>query len=217
MDGVAAVSYTSVSRIRDAMAEMAKQMNMQQVTKAASAAPDTILFRPRAHDEASARARSYAKREDDGFAFHGPRLARSRSSKVQNNVAKCIIGDTEIDVWCELQGLLRKDAATIAHALRSAVTRVVRAALDGRPRGSSLRIVHALTGDSIFTNGAAARRLYASLLAEGNITHRLIVIPCAYHLVNLVVAIALRGKILKDPISSSILLAICSRLFKRTP
>ena len=162
MEGVSALSYTSVGRIRDTLVEIVKQMNRQQVSQAASAAPAATLFLPHAHDEAAMRIRSYAKIDDDRMALQGVQLARGRSSKVQNNVVRCILGDAEVDVWCELQGLLRKDAATIAHALRAVVLYVAQAAMEGRPPGQSLRIVHMLTGDNIFTNGAAARRLFRS-------------------------------------------------------
>lgn len=143
-----------------------------------------------------------------------PRYARGRSSKVQQNVVKVAVGAEVVNVYCELQALLRKDAQTIAHALRQVVDAVAAAALEGQVQEERLRLIHLLTGDGVPTNLAAARRLFQSLQDHPRIDYRLIVWVCASHQTNLVIQVAICGTLLADPINSNALCGTCSRLFK---
>ena len=85
----------------------------------------------------------------------GPRCARGRSSKVQNNVLRVCVGSQSLDVYFELQALLHKDANTVAHALRAVVDYITKVALPGVPANKKLRVVHLITGDGVPTNMAA--------------------------------------------------------------
>ncbi len=120
----------------------------------------------------------------------------------------------DIEVFHELQALWKKDASTLAFAIRAVVLYVTSAALEGLPRDHRLRVVHLLTGDGINTNMAAARRVFRSFQGDTSIDYRVLVWRCASHQVNLVVHVAICGSLLKDPVNSNGLCGTCSRLFK---
>lgn len=121
----------------------------------------------------------------------GPRkLARGRTSKVLENVVEVVVGDNPQAIrhplFVELQPLLRKDAATIATALKSIVVDVLKTRPSTCPK---MKVIHMVTGDGIATNAAACRRLFHSLAADERITYRLMVWCCATHQANLVVQV----------------------------
>jgi len=119
-----------------------------------------------------------------------------------------------VPVFCELQALLKKDAPTLAHAMRQVVNYVAAAAQRGRAPGSRLKVVHLVTGDGVPTNMAAARRLFQSFRGDPLIDYHLLVWQCASHQTNLVVQVAICGRLLADPLNANALCVTCSRLFK---
>ena len=155
------ISYEYVSRVRDAFAEIVKKLNRQQISESVASAPQEPLIILHVHDEAAMRLRSYQQEMPDVadavFVQRGRPRARGRSSKVQHNVVQVLHEGKPMDVYFELQAVRRKDAQTLARALRQVVEYVAAAALDQRDRGTRLRIVHLLTGDGVPTNMAAAR------------------------------------------------------------
>ena len=162
------------------------------------------------------RIRSYQdhRADDCHMPETVPRCARGRSSKIQNNALRVCVGSQTMEVFFELQALLHKDANTVAHALRAAVNYVTEAAVARRPGDSRLRLVHLITGDGVPTNMAACRRLWQALQKDPRVEYAMIVWLCVAHQVNLVVQVAICGKLLQDPINANALCGACVRLFK---
>eukprot|EP00973_Karenia_brevis_P088933 12334326-Karenia_brevis.AAC.1 len=79
-----------------------------------------------------------------------------------------------------------------------------------------LRVVHSLTGDGINTNEAAAKRVFAhySKMSGEMLLYFLVVWRCTSHQANLVVAVAICGKLLSKPLEQDTLCENCSRFFK---
>jgi len=91
----------------------------------------------------------------------------------------------------ELQPLARKDAGTLATALRGVIDTVA-TAMAKSTHGRVVRLIHCLVGDGIFTNAAAARLLWSWAAAAPVAPHyRLLVITCSTHAANLVVRTAI--------------------------
>jgi hypothetical protein len=92
----------------------------KQVAALARAHPAAPLFVSHIHDEAGMRIRSYQHVPDTDPALEGgQRCARGRSTKVQNNVVRVAVASRQVNMYVELQALLRKDASTIAQAMRN--------------------------------------------------------------------------------------------------
>ena len=175
------ISHSYVASVKNAMAELLKRMNAAAIAKAALEAPAATLYLSHVHDEALMRIRSYRDVRDDRLSVKGGEVARARSSKVQNNVVEVSLAGQRIEVLQELQALAKKDANTLAHALRQVVWNAITPALQVRPSSSKLRLVHLLIGDAISTNHAAALRLFKSLSGHPRIEYRLLVRVCASH------------------------------------
>ena len=80
------------------------------------------------------------------------------------------------------------------------------------------RVVHLVTGDGIPTNRASMRRLLHfclhSPIFTAKILYALVVIICGSHVANLVVQVAIVGKVIAKPDVNDDLTAACSRWFK---
>ena len=215
------VSHCYVARARDAFAELLKELNGQELERlSATNVGATPFFIQHIHDEASMRLRSTPVVEDASFAL--PRSAavgsalftRSRYSKIQNSCITIGMGEQRLEWLSEMQALGRKDGDTLGLALIAAVQGIMKilAALPQR----SVRVVHLLIGDGINTNEAAAKRLFEHYgrRAGGILQYRLISWRCASHQANLVVEVALCGKLLSRPLEENDLAANCSRFFK---
>ncbi|CAK0811396.1 unnamed protein product [Prorocentrum cordatum] len=218
---VSGVSHCYVARARDAFAELLKELNGQELERlSATNVGGTPFFIQHIHDEASMRLRSTPVVEDASFAL--PRSAavgsalftRSRYSKIQNSCITIGMGEQRLEWLSEMQALGRKDGDTLGLALIDAVQGIMKilAALPQR----AVRVVHLLIGDGINTNEAAAKRLFEHYgrRAGGILQYRLITWRCASHQANLVVEVALCGKLLSRPLEENDLAANCSRFFK---
>jgi len=217
--GVSGCSRTTITRIRDAFAEVVKQHSCDVVSLAAStsaavrqkqlsaaarqaqsaAVRQVPSFQSVAlmhiHDEASLRLRSSAD-TDLG------KPSRSRSSKVQQHAAYVSFTLGQPLRWLtELHPLSDKTARVLAtslnHVLRE-VAQTVGASLVTSPTpGHAPWLVHILVGDGISTNEAAAKIMWAWVqkepLAHGA-RYFIILVKCANHQANLVVASAVTGR-----------------------
>ena len=222
------IGHMKVGDARDAFAEVIKIINGQCLTDLVGKAmdnnkmqnvPETAAFIIKhIHDEACLGLKSYW--HDDRFDASLQSGCRGKSSKVQENVLSVSFGNEEVDVYCELRALLKKDGPTLAAALILEVSRVIHNITTGfREQGykASVRFVHVLTGDSVGTNDNASRRLFHHFQQEESrlgIKYRLIVVKCASHQANLVVQVAVVGPSVKNPIDDNLLCGTCSRLFK---
>ena len=92
----------------------------------------------------------------------------------------------------------------------------IKAALQKRDgEKPALRVIHVLTGDGVATNLAAARRLFKAMSSTNQpVSYRLMCWPCASHQCNLVVQIAVCGKLMRDPANGHGLCGTLSRLYK---
>ena len=207
-----AISRTYIATAKDAMCELVKQLNCEELAHLA-ATRDGTLFVRHIHDEALMKLRSY--KPDAAVAG---RIIRGKYSKVQNNVMEFFCGQHRLEYFTELQCLDRKDSQTIASAIISVLEGAVSALglPDGR-RAQSRRLVHCLIGDGISTNAKAARYVLAHFnrsLAAGPLQYRLVLVKCASHAANLVVQVGVTGSLIRDPINRCDLTAACSRWFK---
>ncbi|NBO32709.1 MAG: hypothetical protein EBV05_14375, partial [Cyanobacteria bacterium WB6_1B_304] len=107
------------------------------------------------HDVASLRLRSHL-----GGVADLP--SRSRSSKVQQHVVKVFLRPgVSCEVPQEMEALGDKTAATLATSLDGVARQVAKTIAEGVGSDNETWLIHALVGDAINTNEAAARRLYA--------------------------------------------------------
>ena len=188
IDDSSPICKSSVSHVRNAFGEILRGINRQDVRQYAAGATDGFIVIRHLHDEASMRLRS-----DLPAAPAAKGLARGRSSKVQNSVVTLHrnVMDEALPVFLELQPLGRKDAATLATALRSVLDSILSPIL-ASPEGRSVRVVHCLVGDGIFTNLAAARLLWSWVHADRAAPcYRLLTFTCSTHAANLVVRTAI--------------------------
>ena len=208
------VSYGSVSQVRDTFAEILLKINRQDMASYADGLTDGFLLVRHLHDEATMRLRS----DLPAVPAAAGALFRGRSSKVQNSVVTLHrnVADAALPVLLELQPLGRKDAPTMATALRAVVDTVV-AAVGASQQGRVARIIHCLVGDGIFTNAAAAQLLWSwASAAPVAPQYRLLMFTCSTHAANLVV----RSAITQDEhtrtgdVDSHPLVATCVRFFK---
>ena len=148
------------------------------------------------------------------------RLARGKSSKVQNNVLMLGCGDRQLEWFGDLQALGRKGAVTIAKALELAVKPVLQAASRAAlSTTQQCRFLHVVTGDGIQTNVAACRRLLCHIRqhAPDGIQYALVMFVCASHVANLVVQTAVmrkRNSEAEHPQSGDVICIAASRYFQ---
>ena len=231
------ISHTYVGTVRDAFVEIVKGHCLDQVADLVMEAKAAQRKAPNAHhvqtepfilchvqDEAHMRLRSYDPKVDAAIPGRelGARPVRSRTSKIQNNVLVISRGDMDIEFYSELQSLQRKDADTIALAMVEATSPVIKAmmaAIGGNRNGCSrIRLIHCVTGDAIPTNAAAMRRLYhywrQDVDEHNMIEYMLVGFVCSSHQCNLVVQVAVVGRLMWRPEENDTLTANCSRWFR---
>ena len=177
------VSCSYVGRIRDGMAEVVKDLSLEEVSKAVRLASPSSLHRPNGRiesvpffqhhvqDEAEMQLRSSEASLDSG-SFKRAAL-RARSSKVQCN---CIHvspkGSAPLEVYTDLQPLSRKNADTIAAAIIKATVPIFHRlqTTPNQNQCTQIRLLHVVPGDGIPTNQAALRRVCAHFMARGSDT-----------------------------------------------
>ena len=120
-----AISHGSITKSRDAFAEILKRLNRQEVNNKVSlpslqASPDshTTVFVPHIHDEVLLRMRSR-------FKDLPPTVCRARSSKILNHDVSVVVAIEQLQWISELQALKRKDAGTIATGLISVIKEII--------------------------------------------------------------------------------------------
>jgi hypothetical protein len=164
-DQSSVISHEYVSRVRDAFAQILRGLAQKQVGALARAHPAAPLFVSHIHDEAGMRIRSYQHAPDTDPAPGGQRCARGRSTKVQNNVVRVAVAGRQVNMYVELQALLRKDASTIAQAMRNILQEARRSEMesDGWDRngiGRDFNVCHSVferrLGDHSGIGGAGA-------------------------------------------------------------
>ena len=210
------ISHQRVSVARDVFAELIKHCNRVHVQKMVRESSSALVVLRHVHDEASMRLKSFAAVDDARYRLN-VKSVRGRSSKVPNHAMTVFVGEESAEWFTELQPLQRKDAKTIATTLLQNVEEVMSTmslATSGDREGSLLHIV---VGDGIGTNAAAARYLLPmaqKLGLESNIDYKLVVLKCGSHAANLVVMVAVCGRILSNPVENDRLAGTCSRVFK---
>ena len=215
------VSHTYVGRIRGAFVELIKDCVLRSVqAQIASVASDigqpAIVYVCHVHDEASMRYRSYNSNAEFGTTFN-----RGRYSKVQNNAVTVYVGGegSGVEWFTELQPLARKDGPTLATAIAAVVQPIIgmAAASYSSQHPRSFRVLHMLVGDGVNTNENASKRVLNHFLNQhptGRVLYRLLVWRCASHQANLVVVVAIAGKLGGSVLDNSPLCATLSRLYK---
>ena len=162
------------------------------------------------HDKACMRMRSLAAE-----LAGGDHISRARSSKIQNQDIRVVIGSSEVPFYTELVALMRKDAATIAASLFGPLADLVNVLARGLESPSPFRLVHLLVGDGIPTNYAAARRVFVKMeQAQLSVQYNLILFRCSAHQANLTVVVAICAELLPRPLEQNPICAACSRLYK---
>ena len=213
---------TTIAKIRDAFVETIKEMRAMESQRSVakclaasqerrrsalgssallpgsaalaleSAHPSCVAAILHIHDEASLRLRS-----DTDISGGGP--SRSRSSKVQQHcVWLHVVGQPVIRWLAELDPLGDKTARTLACSVRKVLLLIAQAISAGfsvhdRPPW----VVHILVGDAITTNAAVARILLSWVRQHplpAQPRYFLIVVQCASHQANLVVASTVIGR-----------------------
>ena len=146
------------------------------------------------------------------------RLVRGRSSKIQTHVVSLHQQDLYHEYYTELVPLARKDADSIGQSLIDVVREILQK-IAGFPTQTwdQLRFVHLLTSDSVATNLAAAKRLWAAYgaltrKAGIRIRYSLLFWTCASHQANLVVQTAILGR--RGDEHSEAIPTNCSRWFR---
>ena len=222
IDEISPLSYATVSQARDTFAQLLVAFNREDMTRYTDGITHGFVLVRHLHDEASMRMRSQLPAAP--AAEHGSAAApaaehrhvplRGRSSKIQNNVVTMHRNsrDKQLPVLLELQPLARKDAGTLATALRGVIDTVA-TAMAKSTHGRVVRLIHCLVGDGIFTNAAAARLLWSWAAAAPVAPHyRLLVITCSTHAANLVARTAICDD--ERNADNSPLVATCVRFFK---
>ena len=217
------ISAFSVSKARDAFCEMLKDFNQRQVEtfganlgaaqKPLSDYSRTIVL-SHIHDEAVMRAKS----SNQDILLKD---SRSRTSSIQNQICSIHEGDRSLDILLELIPLAKKNAATIAQTLVESTQTVMQSLLRGLSnvdgmRQKTLRLVHVLVADGAPTNESAAKRLLHAMqvCAEPRLHYRLLSWNCCAHQANLVVHVAICGRLLARPAANNPIVGTCIRLFK---
>lgn len=216
-DCQAAISHVYAGKVRDSFAEILKDLTKERLSSAIGSAPldgrgavACAVYVAHIHDEAIMRFRSYDRVAVEAFGSdgQGPVFSRGRYSKVQNTSLHITLGSSlkSMEWYSELQALSRKDACTLATALMLTVDEVLRVCKKAvQDRGARrAKIIHLMVGDGIPTNEAAAKRLlhqYSIKKAWGpEVQYRLLVWKCASHQSNLVVLVAIAGRMVADAV-----------------
>ena len=169
------ISYEYIGATRDAMCEIIKQINQSAVVEAVAAltpivgcTETTPVFLPHIHDESLMRVRSsvrgiYVAESASAAGSPDLRMSRARFSKIQNNVLTAVVANTEMEIYTELQPLLKKDGATIATAIIQTTSGLLEECVKALARNQhgckQLRVVHIVVGDGVNTNENAMKRL----------------------------------------------------------
>jgi hypothetical protein len=225
LDEEQVIGYSSVGFVRDAFCEVLKEMNRQELVSAVSglgasgsSRESLPIYITHVHDEALLRMRSYL--QSGAHSQQGPRLCRSRHSKILNHVVGLHLGSAALDWHTELQPLSKKDASTIASALIVTCVEIMERCAQGLQLNAAcdtFRCIHLVTGDAIGTNDAAARRVLFHVLelAAGlRMRYSLVVWVCSSHQSNLTVMIAVCGGVVRDPNVNDSICAACSRYYR---
>ncbi|CAK0899812.1 unnamed protein product [Prorocentrum cordatum] len=217
------ISTFSISRVRDAIAEIIKKLNRRRIELAMASMPagwhareTHPVFIRHIHDEACMRMNSFMKDEDERYNLHAP-VVRARSSKVQNDVVSVHFQDSALEHFVELKPLARKSAKTNATSLICVLSDVVSALWPGvrNPHGGRLRLIHVVMGDGISTNASAVRRVWRFMKESGlPMRYSLVVWRCASHVANLVVMTAICGRVVSRPVGRDRLCDTCSKFYK---
>ena len=185
------LSHSTVSQARDTFGHLLVAFNRKDVARYTDGITHGFVIVRHLHDEATMRMRSKLPAAPAAEHVRGP--LRSRSSKIQNNVVTMHRNtkDKQLPVLLELQPLARKDAETVATALRGVID-TVGTAMAASTQGRVVRVIHCLVGDGIFTNVAAARLLWSWAAAAPVAPHyRILMFTCSTHAANLVVRTAI--------------------------
>eukprot|EP00959_Pyramimonas_sp_CCMP1952_P031541 661548-Pyramimonas_sp.AAC.1 len=106
-------------------------MNRAEISRAAGASavgetPTALLLH--LHDEANMRMKSFELEADEKYRLNGG-VIRARSSKIQGHAMEVQVGvgsaSQPIEVYTELEPMLRKDAPTIATTIIQRATDVI--------------------------------------------------------------------------------------------
>lgn len=230
-DFAAPISHVYAGTVRDSFAEILKHLAQTAVERTLACAPvgpsgvsACPLFIVHIHDEATMRFRSYDRVAVEAFGSDGTGVAfsRGRYSKVQNNAMSIVFGgaNKKIEWFSELQPLSKKDGPTLATALIKCVSGILGpiAAAIRRGQGKKVRCIHLLVGDGVNTNENGAKRMLHHFLvsqaAPSEVQYRLLMWKCSSHQANLVVLVAITGRLLNDALEGDDLCATLSRLYK---
>ena len=231
LDGEAVISHSYVERSRDALCEVIKHLNREQLAGRAAvgivAGSRLQIHMMHLHDEAAMTLKSYVDTEAASLQIgsgYRPQLRRGRASVVQNNYVSLSLGGETMRWLTELQPLMKKNAPTLATAIIAVVQSVLDVVVAAAPasRGTSLtvRLCHLLVGDGVSTNEAAAKRVlkhfreFRSARDGVRLEYTLLVWRCASHQGNLVVHVAICGCVVGEPVRNSDLCGTCVRLYK---
>lgn len=202
--GAAGCSRTTISKIKDAFAEVVKGISVDQArlagTSAAAASSAALAPAPlcccalvHIHDEASLRLRSHTEAD-----MGAP--SRSRSSKVMQHSAMLHFeGQPPVRWLTELDPLADKTARTVATSLWRVLRPIGEVVADVFCRRSASQrpwLVHIVVGDGVGTNEAAAKVVLAWAHQEpfpNALRYLLFVVKCASHQSNLVTASVVSG------------------------
>ena len=206
--GAVGVCRTTISKIKDAFAEVVKGISFERVRLAGGAAarassaasapggalPLNFCALVHIHDEASLRLRSHAD-VDKGAP------SKSRSSKVmQHSATLHFEGQPPVRWLTELDPLADKTARTLATSLWGVlrpIGQVVGEIFARRADAQRPWLVHIVVADGLDTNIAAAKVVLAWAQREpfpNALRYLLICIKCASHQANLVTVSAVSGR-----------------------
>ena len=226
LDETKNISHVYVSHVKDAYVEAIKTINEATVcAQVASAGAAQVgeetkpVFVVHIQDEAAMKVKSYvhSAAHSSGLQTSG----RGKTSKIQNHVVTIHTADSATEFFTELQALQRKDGRTIATCLIQIAKKAFEVisqgmeSIGGHCRTS--RIVHIVVGDAINTNDNACRRMFRffqDLSPQIRMRYALVVIRCASHQSNLVVAVAICGRQMANVLENNQICGTCSRLFK---
>ena len=198
--------------------QLAVHMELGELTSRPTEGPP--IFITHVHDEAAMRLLSFGLEDSSGLNVPR-RLARGRSSKVQNQCISISCKDNDIQWYSELIPMAKKDGPTVALAMSMPIGEIMEALAAGLKHNlvgcKSLRVIHLVVCDGVETNHNAVNRVMAYFEAHApraNVRYSIVVFRCASHIANLVVMVAICGKATAKPLDVSALCGTCSRMFK---
>jgi hypothetical protein len=227
------ISRFSITQVRNAMAEIIKELNGECVTALAASREllhveemhweTKAFYLPHVHDEATmGEVRSYLHDVSLPTALQSG--LRGKSSKIQNHVLEVKTATETQEVYTELQALHKKDGVSVAYSIIQTVGCVIEQLTKAfaNPQGAGhrkviVRVIHLITGDAVNTNGNACRRVFLYFTVHSRrlgIRYSVICTKCGSHQANLVVQVAICGTAMANPIDDNLLCGTCSRLFK---